>query len=528
MKAGWIGQMAGVGWSAPTEFRALGFIIPEKFMPQWQPELVNQFRQDDIYVEMTFLHTLEVHGLNVSIHQAGIDFARSGYPLWHANKAGRCNLRHGIAPPDSGHPKFNRHSDDIDYQIEADFSGLVSPGMTNRVIRLGETFGRLMNYGDGVYGGQFVGAMYAEAFFEKDMVEIIEAGLAAIPKNSQYHECISDVLKWYKENPGSWEKTWRLVEDKYNKNPEYRRFSCGRRAFNIDAKINGAYVVMGMLYGSGDPGKTIVISTRCGQDSDCNPSTAAGVLFTTIGFQNLPEHFTSALEMDKKFSHTPYDFSKLCEVCEMLARKIVAAEGGRIETDNNGKEMFVIPLQIPQPGGFEQSWEPETEINSKFTEAEMSEIMASRSINRAAIKDISNAVAEFAPGWEVANCGDEMNPGLRSTGGGRRDVLVTHPLSEVVPCALTKNVDVPRGKKTTLTLIVGRHMLGDWTLVVNADGKMLTKKDIDEFTCMQGLATVTVDLSTFAGRTIKLELEQRADGWRFEGAFWFRIDIRSE
>jgi hypothetical protein len=26
-------------------------------------------------------------------------------------------------------------------------------------------------------------------------------------------------------------------------------------------------------------------------DSDCNPSSAAGVLFTTLGFSNVPERF---------------------------------------------------------------------------------------------------------------------------------------------------------------------------------------------------------------------------------------------
>jgi len=167
MKAGWIGQMAGVGWGFPTEFKFCGTIIPEETMPKWEPETINQFNQDDIYVEMTFLRTLELYGLDASIRQAGIDFANSGYALWHANNAGRRNLRRGIAPPDSGHPKFNRHADDIDYQIEADYSGLICPGLPNEVIKLGEVFGRLMNYGDGLYGGFFVGGMYAEAFFEK-------------------------------------------------------------------------------------------------------------------------------------------------------------------------------------------------------------------------------------------------------------------------------------------------------------------------------------------------------------------------
>jgi hypothetical protein len=215
MAAGWIGQMVGVGWGAPTEFRFKGEIIPEAKVPEWKPGMVNQFNQDDIYVEMTFLRTMELYGLDCSIRQAGIDFANSGYRLWHANRYGRENLQNGIAPPDSGHPKFNSHADDIDYQIEADFSGLIAPGMPNVVIEMGEKFGRLMNYGDGVYGGQFVGGMYAEAFFEDDPLKVIDAGLACVPAKSQFAECIRDTVRWWQENPKDWQKTWQLIEDKY-------------------------------------------------------------------------------------------------------------------------------------------------------------------------------------------------------------------------------------------------------------------------------------------------------------------------
>src|SRR5512141_1673144 len=116
MKAGWLGQMAGVAWGAPTEFKWRGQIIPADKTPKWVPDPINgSCQQDDLYVDMTFLRTLELHGLDVSIRQAGIDFANSGYGLWHANKAGRDALRQGIAPPDSGHPQFNKHADDIDY-----------------------------------------------------------------------------------------------------------------------------------------------------------------------------------------------------------------------------------------------------------------------------------------------------------------------------------------------------------------------------------------------------------------------------
>jgi hypothetical protein len=380
MKAGWVGQMAGVGWGGPTEFHYKGVIMPAEKMPKWRPEMINQFGQDDIYVEMTFLRTLEQYGFDCSIRQAGIDFANSGYPLWHANRNGRDNLRKGIAPPDSGHPKFNKHADDIDYQIEADYSGLIAPGLANVVIELGEKFGRLMNYGDGVYGGQFVGAMYAEAFFENDIEKIVRAGLKSIPRDSQYAECIRDVLAWYKQDPDDWQKTWQLINEKYHLNPAYRRFSCSgpKGEFNIDAKINGAYIVMGLLYGKGDPDQTIIISTRCGQDSDCNPSNSGGVLFTTIGFENLPERFKSALNPEGKFSHTPYNFPTLVKVCEKLVRQAVKRAGGRIEKNADGEEVFVIPVAKAKPTRLEQCWEPGPVANSKFSEKERSQIKAGK------------------------------------------------------------------------------------------------------------------------------------------------------
>jgi len=578
MKAGWIGQMAGVGWGGPTEFRYKGVIIPEEKMPAWKPSLVNQFKQDDIYVEMAFLQSLEHYGLDVSIRQAGIDFAQAEYGLAHANKVGRNNLRLGIAPPDSGHPFFNRHADCIDYQIQADFSGLIAPGLPQRVIKLGDQFGRIMNYGDGLYGGLFVGAMYAEAFFESDVIKIIKAGLAAIPKDSQYHECITDVLKCYEENPDDWEKTWRIIDKEYHLDHKYRRFSCWKRTGalrdahqratmldpkNIEAKINGAYIVMGMLYGQRDLDKTIIISTRCGQDSDCNPSNAAGVLFTTLGFKKLPERFVSALDREGKFSNTPYDFPKVLEVCEMLARKTVVAEGGRIEKDDKGKEFFVIPMQIPQPGILEQSWEPGPVANSKFTEAEMAQIeydvkkhrwrIGERWPMKAGIEDFSKAVARLAPGWKAANCARELHAHLRGMGtssdfcqcgvqhpkgedhaglrdkwGGRDNVLVSYPLRDFVPCVLTKKVDAPVGKKTTLTLDVGHDSRGDWTLVVKASGKMLAEKKIAKDTCTDGWTTVIVNLSAYAGKSVSLELQNRANNWSCEAGYWSRIAVQSE
>jgi hypothetical protein len=521
MKAGWVGQMAGVTWGAPTEFKFKDHIIPADKVPVWKPALINDaFGQDDLYVEMTFLRTLDQYGLTASIRQAGLDFANSGYPLWCANNAGRKNLRAGIAPPDSSHPKFNKCPNDIDYQIEADFSGLIAPGLPQFAIEMGEKFGRLMNYGDGMYAGQFVGALYAAAFFESDPVKITETALQAIPASCQYAEMVRDLLAWYRADPNDWEKTWQLCQKKYRENPEYQKASNG----GIDCKINGANVLLGLLYGQRDPDRTITIAMRGGQDSDCNPSSAAGVLFTTMGLAKLPERFTKDLNQTNIFSHTAYSFPRLIAVCEKLAREVVVKSGGRIEK-RSGEEFFVLPVRVPQPSKLELSWAPGPIANSRFTPAELAQIQA----DNVPVHMLA-AAEKFAPGWKITNCGTDMDPGPRAEWSGRKTVLVTHPLDQNTGCVLSKKVKVPARKKTTLRLVVGHDPQGDFDLIVRANGKELLRQPVSKATATSDPWLVQeVDLSGFAGKqAVKIEIINQPSGWSFEAAYWAEIAVVSE
>ena len=520
MKAGWIGQIAGVCWGAPTEFKWTDKIIPANDMPDWKPEMINDaFGQDDLYVEMTFLRTLEEYGFDVSIRQAGIDFANSEYSLWCANNAGRTNLRAGIAPPDSSHPKFNKCPNDIDYQIEADFSGLIAPGMPNIAIALGQKFGRLMNYSDGVYGGMFVGGMYAEAFFEDDILKIIDAGLKCIPKDCQYAEMVRDVVAWYKANPHDWEVAWQLCQKKYREDPNYQKASNG----GIDVKINGAYILIGLLYGKKDLDQTIIISTRCGMDSDCNPSNAAGVLFTTLGFSNLPSRFTEKLDMEKKFSFTAYNVPQLMAVCEKLTRGILVREGGRIEQDASGSEVFLIPVKAPVPPPLELSWEPGPIADSLFTDAEKAKIRFK------SFRKVEDAVAATFPGWTIKNCGPDMEPGMRESYRGRQNVIMTHPLNQETPCSLELRMDIPANKKTVLKAFVSNHPNYDWELVFRVSGSAQKTVTIDEELTKGGWAEVSFDLTPFAGsKNLQIELENKANGWAFEAGYWAGLMVEVE
>jgi hypothetical protein len=64
MKSVWMGQMAGVSLGTPTEAKFKSRIIPVETVPKRKPSMINDaFNQDDLYVEMTFLRTLEEYGL---------------------------------------------------------------------------------------------------------------------------------------------------------------------------------------------------------------------------------------------------------------------------------------------------------------------------------------------------------------------------------------------------------------------------------------------------------------------------------
>ncbi|NLE59130.1 MAG: hypothetical protein GX616_12270, partial [Planctomycetes bacterium] len=366
-----------------------------------------------------------------------------------------------------------------------------------------------------VYGGQFMGCMYAEAFFESDPVRIVEAGLKCIPEKSQYAEMVRDMLKWYREDPNDWQGAWQKAQKKYREDPQYQKASNG----GIDVKINGAYVLMGLLFGNRDLDKTIIISCRSGQDSDCNPSSSAGVLFTTIGFSKLPDRFTKKLDETKIFSHTAYNFPGLLDVCEKLARQALAQAGGRVEKDAQGEEFLVIPVQTPKPSPLELSWEPGPIAGSMFTESEMAKITE---------LGVKRAFEKFAPGWRIRDCGQDMNPGLHDEVRGKKNVLVSHPLNKKTGCTLSRTIEVAADKKTTLRLVVGHHPEGDWTLIVKADGDNLLEKSIGKETSTNTWVAVEVDLSKYAGKTVNLELVNQPSEWAHEGAYWAELALSSQ
>ena len=337
---GWAGKMIGVTYGAPTEFRAQGRTYEDSI--KWKPaDIKGSMWQDDIYVQLTFLMSMDKYGIDAPSKKYQEMFAKAGYMLWHANMQARKNYYDSIFAPLSGSPEYNIHADDIDFQIEADYIGFMCPGMPQTASLIADKIGRIMNYGDGIYGGIFVAALYSEAYFESDIPAIIEKALLSIPSESDYYKIVKDVIKLHGHYPADWRSAWQELENKWGDVD-----ICGAGStFNIDAKLNGAYIVMGLLYGEGDPMKTLEISTRCGQDSDCNPSNALAVLGVINGFKGLPAEMQEGVTAigDSLFIHTTYSFNSAVEATYKYALDLIAKDGGEV-TGNKIKIKTQVPV----------------------------------------------------------------------------------------------------------------------------------------------------------------------------------------
>ena len=357
IRGGWAGQTIGVTFGGPYEFQFQGTFIDPYQPLHWDTSLVrknlldNPGLYDDLYMDLTFVDVFERYGFQAPADSFAQAVARAGYMLWHANQAARYNILNGIPPPASGHWTHNLHADDIDYQIESDFAGLMSPGMPNTASEISDKIGHIMNYGDGWYGGVYMGAMYTLAFVSDNIETVVQEALKTIPENTRYHRCISDVIGWCRQYPNDWQRTWFEVQRKWAADR-----SCPDgifHPFNIDATVNSAYVVMGLLYGKGDFNRTMEIATRAGQDADCNPSSAGGILGTLLGYSRIPAAWRDALwsAEDIPFKYTDISLNRAYQLGLKHALENIQRQGGSV----NGNTVR-IALQAPRPVRVEQGF----------------------------------------------------------------------------------------------------------------------------------------------------------------------------
>ncbi len=135
--------------------------------------------------------------------------------------------------------------------------------------------------------------------------------------------------------------------------------------------------------------------------------------------------------------------------------------------------------------------------------------------------DQQRILARVAPGFQVKNVGERgvvFHKAFRN-----RTAVQTHPLNREVPCTIYRKLRVPADAK--LRLKVSHHPHGDWQVRVLSGKKVLADRIVNPASLDQEWLEMTVDLGEFAGQDIELAIENRANDWRNEWAYWHEIKI---
>lgn len=260
---------------------------------------------DDTSYQIVGLHTLEKCGPDISCKDIG-KYCCDLLPAISNQLAEGLALermRSGIDPPKSGeHPI----GEAIGGQMKGEIWGLICPGRPDLAAEYARRDGVVMHCGNGVYGEQFIAAMIAQSFVEKNVKKLIESGLSVIPSDSEYA------------------KTVRWVMDMQAKQPDYRD-TCREIVARYPAPCNPVYgdcglVVLALLYGGGDFEKSICIAASCGSDTDCNTASVGALLGCIHGAKALPRKWTEPISDTFRSFVTGYPETHISDLSTRICR----------------------------------------------------------------------------------------------------------------------------------------------------------------------------------------------------------------
>ena len=307
---------------------------------------------DDLDLQLLWLIGVERFGKDLDASKLGDYWMSYIIPNWAEYGMGKNNMRAGCKPPVSG-VWNNPFGQSCGCFIRSELWACLAPGNPEQAVRFAYEDAICDHYGEGVYGELFCAAIESAAFVESDLEKLIEIGLSYIPADCQLakainiaRECYNSGKPWQEarkriltETPGTFglqeRHPWEIEEQFDYDEP------C------VDAPSNVAFVVLGMLYGEGDFGKSLCTAVNCGEDTDCSGATL-GALFGIIhGNAALPEKWTKPIgntintkcvDRTNGIALLPYTTDELTDrtiaaIPLMLNRRLVNVLGNGVEVE---------------------------------------------------------------------------------------------------------------------------------------------------------------------------------------------------
>lgn len=358
----WIGQMVGNIYGLPFENKFIENPGNEADFPYGYTKSVDKlvkydgaFSDDDTDVEYLYLMLMEKFGIEPTYAQM-----REGWMyhirdrVWLANRASLGLMHYGFTPPFTGSKENNPHWYQIDPQLINEIWAYTAPGMISYASEKSDWAARITSDSWAVSPTVLYGAMYANAFFCKDVRKLIVTALKELPAEDRYAKTVKEMVAFYDAHPNDWVAARQAMAKKYYVNePEMTKTIW-------NANLNGACGILAMLYGKGNFQHTLDLCCAMGFDADNQAATVSGILGVMYGAHTLPAQLTMPVKNWKKpfndryINITRYDMPD-ASIEDMINRTVkeavdlVCSKGGKLKGDVlfiNNKAHFKAPLEF--------------------------------------------------------------------------------------------------------------------------------------------------------------------------------------
>ena len=260
---------------------------------------------DDLDLQLMWLAACEEQQMNISARTLGYYFGLYLTPHWAEYGVAKANLRAGIQPPYSGQVNNNYRNSCGSY-IRSEIWACICAGDPYRAAKymIMDSSVDHGGSGEGTYAAVFVAAMDAAAFVTGDIRALIDCGLSFIPEDCKIRRVTDFVTDCY-DRGVDWVKTRDEVirrfggapmrhvgrrgtmENVISERDRREGLDCG--ILGDDVAGNIGLMVLALVYGEGDFGKTLCTAVNCGEDTDCTAATAGSILGIIGGKSGIPE-----------------------------------------------------------------------------------------------------------------------------------------------------------------------------------------------------------------------------------------------
>ncbi|MBP5640460.1 MAG: ADP-ribosylglycohydrolase family protein [Victivallales bacterium] len=232
---------------------------------------------DDLDLQLVWLALADFYGLeHLTSRHFGEMWIDAIIGPWGEYSHAHWNCMAGFMPPLSGACDNDAWKLSNGAWIRSEIWACLFAGRPDKALHYAWMDASADHVTEGIYAELFTTSLEAAAFYESNVETLVRIACGNVPKDSRIRKVVELVLDGFKAG-----KDWKQVRDEAVASTADMGW--------FQAPCNVAFVVIGLLFGDGDFGKTICTAVNCGDDTDCTGATAGSVMGIILGADAIPK-----------------------------------------------------------------------------------------------------------------------------------------------------------------------------------------------------------------------------------------------